>query len=206
MWSPHLIKGVLMEQEEQKRVRRTKAEMEQARAQTQAILEQPTDQTTSKFKAIQEKGYVEFWSHAYKLVVASFKKHFLPDNIAPTPSDWQNMQHEHIFHTKTSDGKNQIHSNPVGGHFHVLNVETGPDGTVPVVTCISGPKKYVMTKNAYNQKVKTIVDFLPGIDTHTHEIEFKHSSKVKPRTVNAEAVKVVSYDANKLAPIPGVEG
>ena len=203
-----------------KRTRRTKAEMEAARAETistatpvaAAMASLHAGQSADRIAARSEPDYedvrfnsvAEFTSHAFKLAVSTFKKHFLPDNIRPSQADWLNMEHVHIFHTQTSDGKEQIHSNAVGGHFHILSVERAPKGKVPRVTCTSGPKRFIAQKDAYGVKRKVIADFNPGIDTHTHDVEYIGSSKVKPRTINPEATKVISSDAEKLAPIPDV--
>lgn len=186
-----------------KRTRRTKAEMEAARAEVTSTATPVS--ATPDYEDVRFNSIAEFTSHAFKLAVSTFKKHFLPDNIRPSQADWLNMEHVHIFHTQTSDGKEQIHSNAVGGHFHILNVERAPKGKVPKVTCTSGPKRFVVQKDAYGVKRKAIVDFNPGIDSHTHDVEYIGSSKVKPRTINPEATKVISSDAEKLAPIPGVE-
>ena len=189
-----------MEETTKTRTRRTKAEMEAAR---EVVASTHTPETDS-FEDVRFGSIAEFVSHAFKLTVSSFKKHFLPDNIRPTQADWHNIEHVHIFHSQNSDGKEQIHSAPVGGHFHIVTLEKAPKGKVPRILTISGPKKFVMQKDSYGIKSKTIADFNPGVDNHTHEIEYIGSSKVKPRTINPEATKVVSYEANKTAPIPDV--
>lgn len=164
-----------------------------------------TTEDTAGFEPIRFGKLASFVTHTFKLTLSHFKRHFLNDNEQPTPQDWHNTEHVHWFHTVTSDGKEQLYSNSIGGHFHKMEVVQGPKGTVPKVKCISGPLKYVKVKNQYGKFVKSVAPFNPGIDEHTHETQYLKSDEIKPKTVNTETAKVISMDALKTAPIPGVE-
>jgi hypothetical protein len=145
----------------------------------------------------------------YKLKLASMKK-----NVAYMPNTFEilSVQHEHFFHTVDSSGTKQKHSNLVGSHFHQMTVVPQGNGAPPIVKC--GPAVKEVKKLVNGRVVKVVEPCLRypdergdmQVDNHTHEIEYIKSNKIPVRKVNAEAVKVISAEAAKGAPIPGVTG
>jgi hypothetical protein len=125
--------------------------------------------------------------------------------------DIRDIEHQHFFHSHDSSGREMTHSTSTGGHFHVIEVGTDPKTGAPVAKC-SGPKTYMHKKGK-----KFLVD-LPAfksmdqngkeiVDTHTHNVVYARSSLVKPRTVNAESIKIIDQlETSKEAPIPGIQG
>lgn len=151
---------------------------------------------------------IEFKSRLFRLKPAKMMKHVLLGNDQETFAD---VQHQHFYHTYDSSGKFQPHSVAVGGHFHIMTMTDDPETGEPIVTC-SGPKTF-----AYKKNKKVIVDLPPFkatddqgndiVDRHTHEVVYERTSKIKPRTVNAESVRVIDQLENsRSAPIDGIKG
>lgn len=151
-------------------------------------------------------GTVEFVSHLFKLTDAKLKKKVI---MGQGSDSIQDATHNHFFHTHDSSGKAQDVSIAVGGHFHVMEVSYDPETGEPTATC-SGPKTYV-----FEDGRKVMVD-LPSIgkddrrrpvyDTHTHEVVYQTSARLRPRKLNTESVGILNNEANKTAPIPGISG
>lgn len=116
--------------------------------------------------------------------------------------DIQKFEHSHIFHTIDSDGRKQENCSAIGGHFHRMKVTHVPGGA-PVVECVTGPMREVR-RRVKGQFVK-VVEPVPGEDDHRHDVVYLHSEKISLRSVNVEAVRVQQVDAQKTAPIPGVQ-
>ncbi len=150
---------------------------------------------------------IEFDSDLYRLKTAKMKKNV---HWNKSDADWRDVDHEHFFHTFDSNAKKMGDCNSVGGHFHLMKVENVPGG-VPKVTC-SGPKKFIHKKG---KKIMVDASDVPplgedgkpnhGYDGHVHEVVYERSSRMKPRIMNAESVKLISEDANKAANIPGIQ-
>ncbi len=150
----------------------------------------------------------EFDSHLFELKTAKMLKNASWSSETP---DIRALDHQHFFHTFDSSGREQVHSTATGGHFHVITVSKGKNGE-PIAKC-SGPKIY-----AHKKGKKFVVDApqFKAIDNetgenikddHTHETIYQRSSTVKPRTVNAESLKVVDIlESTKEQRIPGIQG
>jgi hypothetical protein len=151
------------------------------------------------------KNQIEFDHDLYKLEVSHFLKNTAIDGQRP---EYVKAEHVHFFHTVNSSGKTQIYSTPVGGHFHKMKV-IHEKGKAPRVVCDSGPLKFVTTKNEYGER-KKITEALNKADTHTHDVIYLKSDKLKPRNSNAEAVKLQSriadHQAKTTATIEGITG
>lgn len=147
-----------------------------------------------------------FESHLFKLEGANMKKKVV---LGQNNDTIQEVPHAHFFHTVDSSGKPQEHSVAVGGHFHLVTVNYDPQTGEPKATC-SGPMTYGYVKNR-----KVVID-LPDVgtdernrpirDTHTHDVVYQRSSKVVPRTVSVEAVKILDSEASKTKPVEGIKG
>lgn len=125
------------------------------------------------------------------------------------PPEYKPTSHMHWFRTFDSDGRKQIRSQAVGGHFHMMEVIPQQNGPA-IVNCGPAVKEI---QNKYKKKV--LVPFIPEVkepgaedpgDSHTHEVVYNRSQRLNMRTANAEAAKVLTMDANKGAPIPGISG
>lgn len=149
----------------------------------------------------------EFKSRLFKLLPAKMLKSIMQGQ---DQSSIQEVTHQHFHHTIDSSGKVQDHSVAVGGHFHIMTIKEDPNTGEPIATC-SGPKTF-----AYRKNKKVIVDLKSfGVDdrgndimdTHTHEVIYERTSKIKPRTVNAESLKIIDQlESSKVAPIEGIKG
>lgn len=120
------------------------------------------------------------------------------------------QEHVHFFHTYDSNGKKQTRSSSIAGHTHqITEISQGP-GQPPKITV--GPAvKEVRSKDKKTKK--WIISYAPaddGLDDnevgHTHEPEYLWSEEVETRDINAEALKLESYEANKGAAVAGVVG
>lgn len=139
----------------------------------------------------------------FKLMPANMIKNtnWNPDS-AP---NYEQVIHQHFFHTYDSSGRAMVTSESVGGHFHEITLQetVAADGSrgIPKVIACSGPKKYtkqrVMGKNS---KVPTPIKD----DNHTHAVEYIKSDTVEVRVVNPEAYKVVLDDESKGRPVQGI--
>lgn len=141
----------------------------------------------------------------FKLEVAKMTKD-ISWNAVP---DYRFVEHCHFFHTVDSSGKKQKYSTATGGHFHEMKVSE-KDG-VPVVECVSGPLEWRWVKRG-NKKFKKAVPVLEGkyldfenenpsqpADIHVHDTSYVKSDKIELRRVNAEAVKLVTDNAQLTA-------
>jgi hypothetical protein len=138
----------------------------------------------------------KFWHHCFKLKNAEM----LVNTSFTDDPQYDKVTHSHFFHTKDSDGKIQVKSNAVGGHFHEVEV-TETAGGVPRIK-ISGPKKEVRTKirGRWTKIYEPIQD-----DMHMHEIEYLYSEELTPRQHSTESLKVQNYVANKEAQASAIE-
>lgn len=128
----------------------------------------------------------QFMHDLFKLKVAvMLRNESVFENDAP---NLIRLEHCHVFHTITSDGKKQTRSSSIGGHFHKMEiVEQQGEGLPPKVRCISGPMKEVV-KLVHGKRVKVEVP-ANDFDDHTHEIEYDRSNVIVERTRNVEAAK-----------------
>lgn len=130
-----------------------------------------------------------FFHHLYKLELSDFQKNIAIDGQEPV---YEETEHVHFFHTVTSDGKEQIYSTSVGGHFHQMKITPNPKGPKhpPKVECVSGPMRLVRKKNKYGQFVK-VLEPMNDVDHHTHTVAYRKSDELRPKAANIEAVKTM---------------
>jgi hypothetical protein len=143
----------------------------------------------------------EFKSDLFKLEVAEC-------NIDKSWNDVPNLEaveHVHFFHTFDSDGRKMMRSNAVAGHFHVIEyTEQGDDKPVKI-TKVSGPMKEVK-RRIKGKFVKVIEPVTASLeDDHTHKPTYRRTENVVARQISAQAVTIESIEANKTAPIQGVQ-
>lgn len=138
----------------------------------------------------------------FKLELSKFKKNLAIDDEAP---EYVDVEHCHFFHTVDSNGRKQMFSNSVGGHFHKLEIkDQGPD-MPPEILSISGPLTYAMRRGRGGKKEKVIVPFT-DVDAHTHEVTYVKSNKISKRKLSAEAAKVqFALEAKHTTELAGVE-
>lgn len=116
----------------------------------------------------------------YKLKVASLVRNASYNESQPI---FENVEHCHYFHSIDSRGRKMETSSKVGGHFHKMEVQ--PDGTV-----ICGP---AVTEVKVKKHGRVVTEYRTNRhDTHTHEVEYRFSEKIKPQTPNVEFAKVQS--------------
>ncbi len=162
----------------------------------------PTTQTHSQTQGgLRFSNQAEYLHHLYKLEIAKFKSNKAPDGFHP---DWQDNEHVHWFHTINSDGKTQVRTNSVGGHYHKMEVlDQGPD-LPPIVTCVSGPLKEV-SKLQYGRRVKFEVP-VNDVDNHSHDTTYVKSNVIVERIKNIEAAKAEAaiMARSQSSSIPGI--
>lgn len=149
-----------------------------------------------------------FKSDLFKLEVAEC-------NINKSWNDAPNLEeveHVHFFHTYDSDGRKMEKSNIVANHFHVVEYEnqTDKDGKIladlPVkIKSVSPPMREVKEriKGKWTKVIRPIKADLE--DNHTHEITYRRSEEIVARQISAQAVNIEAQEANKTAPIQGVQ-
>lgn len=138
----------------------------------------------------------------FRLNVANMVKNVGVDAPDQEPTIVE-MAHTHFFHTVDSDGRPQTHSVYIGGHCHKMTVLPASEpGEVPTVIC--GPAVREVRKKHRGKFIK-VWENLPD-DTHSHEVQYIRSDKIRLRTANAEAANVIAVEAQKTAPIPGIQG
>jgi hypothetical protein len=144
-------------------------------------------------------------SDLYKLGLSRFKRNVSWTDVPQI----EELDHNHLFHTFNSDGKQQFYCTAVGGHFHLMEVFPGKDGEAPRVKCASGPLKWVQRKvRGRFTKVAEPVLLPEGEDedNHVHETFYLGSTEVTKRMGNTVAAGIIAADAQKTAPIAGVRG
>lgn len=170
--------------------------------------QQLVDQTETNPHAIERRyrGEQEYDMDLYKLSVAEDAKN------ANTPDDpiILKQPHSHIFRTYDSDGRPLSRSSAITGHFHEVKVIPQGKGKSPLLEI--GPAVHEVRR----RKGKSFVKAVERVDAsgkeedvmrqHTHTYEYVDSRRIALRKVNIEAVKVHTAEANKTAPIPGVQG
>jgi len=114
--------------------------------------------------------------------------------------------HQHIWRTFDSDGKKQIYSSPVGGHFHEITFEESKNGEPAKVLSISEPLTFgiEMVRGKPKKVAKPLAEYLE--DKHTHEVLYLKSDVVESRVQNPKAINMIAEEAQKTAPVPGVLG
>jgi len=164
-----------------------------------ALNKAPTPVATGE--AIKFETQTNHTHHLYKLEIANFKANRAPDGMQP---DWMDNEHVHWFHTITSDGKTQVRTNSVGGHYHKMEVVEQGAGLAPKVKCISGPLKEVV-KIQYGKRTRIEVP-ANDLDNHTHTTKYVKSNVIVERTKNVEAAKAEAQIMSRYqTSVPGVQ-
>lgn len=147
------------------------------------------------------KQNIRIESDLFKLQTAKAKK-----NVSWSDGDIQleEVEHVHFFHTYDSDGRRQDRSAPVGGHFHLVEFEEGKNGKPAKIKSISGPMKMAKVKEKGRWKQKPVPLSEELEDSHTHDIKYLKSDSVQAREHNVNAIQMVGEEAQKTAPIAGV--
>lgn len=158
---------------------------------------------------------MELDSDLYKLEVANMRRFLGHDLKFPDSNEFVQCEHVHFFHTLDSSGRKQFYSNPIGGHFHKMEViPSANPSDPPLVKCVSGPLEWRRKRVGRNkfQRVAVPTNAYGEVngenysDVHTHETTYLKSDKVKKRKANTEAAVIETHYANKIAPVAGVQG
>jgi len=171
-----------------------------AKTQTQAKPEVILKKNRAHLTERQYSKEVQIDHDLFWLSTSKMKRNIAMSHEVP---EFRSIDHQHQYHTVTSDGKTQVTSSSIGGHFHKMEVIKHKDGSIEA-KCISGPVRYVKVKQ-YG-KWKKIIQPINDYDVHTHEVEYVKSDRIGKRLINAEAATVQAVDAQKVSPVPGVQG
>ncbi len=159
------------------------------------VKKSPAHVTERQYSKEVEIDHDLFW-----LRTAPMKRNLAMPHEAP---EYRSIDHQHQYHTVTSDGKEQVTSSSIGGHFHKMEVVKHEDGSIEA-KCVSGPVRYFKVKQ--HGKWKKIMKPINDFDDHCHEVEYVKSDRIGKRLINAEAATVQAVDAQKVAPVAGVQG
>lgn len=119
------------------------------------------------------------------------------------PAKFSHWEHTHPFRTYGKKGEKLTMSTPIGGHFHIVEWEPSQNSEEPpIIKSVSGPM--VMGKKKVKGKVVQMPVPANEYDDHTHDVEYISTSQIQFSTANLEAQKVIAFEANKTAPVPGV--
>lgn len=146
----------------------------------------------------------EIWSDTFKLLPAIYvKRDGLAMHPDENPSDFVSAEHVHFYRTFDSDGKKLERCAAMCNHFHVIKTAPNPDDPdTPMIVEVSTPMKLGKRRKQGKWVIEPIA--LNNYDEHTHEVEYVKSGKVKARVTNLEAQKVIAYESQKGASVPGV--
>lgn len=174
---------------------------------------EPTNNALKKIKTLNPNANVRFSeqsevnSHLYKLVEADVIKYIgkgtdkdkSPDT---NPEEFLSMGHAHVFRTVDTDGNYHTKSVPIGGHYHLVELEfdeKNPEAA-PKIVAMSGPMQTV------HKKVKgrmTVTDQpLNDYDDHTHDVIYVKSEKLMARTKNTDAQAFLNKESAKVPAPP----
>ena len=144
----------------------------------------------------------EIHCDTYRLEVAKMIKNMAFNKGA---YDLEKIEHVHHFHTYNSDGKKEVYCQNVGGHTHKINYKE-VEGGVPEIISV-GPPIQIIKKTVRGKKQLVEVQLDPNLeDNHTHEINYRSSSKVLKRQLDPRAAQMQGDEAQKVKPVAGVIG
>lgn len=153
-------------------------------------------------------GKVQIFTDLFKLKVAKVIKYegWDESNEHPEshPNKFSTWEHTHPFRTFDKKGDRMEACTPIGGHFHIVEWEPNenPDAP-PVVKSVSGPM--VMQRKIVRGRPSMVPVPANDYDEHTHDVEYLRSCQIEVGQTNVEAAKVIAAEAQKTAPIPGVQ-
>ena len=161
-------------------------------ARLQAIEKQAAEDKAARAQRVY-KNAIELDHDLFKLEPSTMKKNV---SFTDVPS-YVSLEHCHIYHTISSDGKRQTQCSPTGGHFHVVEIVKEATETEPPVLKVGPPVKYAWQRNRRTKHTQKIaVPFDEG-DDHRHIVQYVRSEKIRPRKLNTEFVK---YQSSQAAP------
>ena len=158
------------------------------------------EETNAEQKRIFGNNF-EFKSDLFKLEVAECNLNKSWNDIPMLES----IEHVHFFHTYDSNGRKMARTNIVAGHFHVIEYEEqGGDKPVKILS-VSGPMHEVKRKvlGRWQKVAEAISDTLQ--DDHTHKISYRRTERVQARQTSPQAANIEAAEANKTAPISGIQ-
>jgi hypothetical protein len=158
------------------------------------------EETNAEQKRIFGNNF-EFKSDLFKLEVAECNLNKSWNDIPMLES----IEHVHFFHTYDSNGRKMARTNIVAGHFHVIEYEEqGGDKPVKILS-VSGPMHEVKRKvlGRWQKVAESISDTLQ--DDHTHKISYRRTERVQARQTSPQAANIEAAEANKTAPISGIQ-
>lgn len=143
----------------------------------------------------------EFKSDLFKLEVAECHM----DKSWNDVPNLEAVEHVHFYHTYDSDGRKMAKTNTVAGHFHLIEYqEQGEDKPVKIIS-VSGPMRELKRriKGRFTKVNEPVSDKLE--DNHTHKITYRRTEKIQARQISPNAVNIEAAEAQKTAPISGVQ-
>lgn len=144
---------------------------------------------------------VEFKSDLFKLEVAECN---LDKSWNDVPQ-LEQIEHVHFFHTYDSNGRKMARTNIVAGHFHVIEYEEQGENKPVKIISVSGPMHEVK-RRVMGRWVKVAEAISQNLqDDHTHKISYRRSEIVKARQTSPQAVNIEAQEANRTAPISGIQ-
>ena len=161
--------------------------METQEKQTKKVVSKKVSEQSPKKSKRVYKGQKEVDHDLYKLLAAPMIKN---QSWWTDRENLVGLEHCHMFHTIDSNGKEQFYSSQVGGHQHKITFERDDDGMIipesvkigpPVRRTKSGDIQLVVSRDKRGNVSK--------YDTHTHEMEYILSERIKVRQRNEEAAK-----------------
>lgn len=160
------------------------------------------------FKPEAQQTSNRVFGNAFNFKSDLFKLEVAECNIDKSWTDAPNLEaveHVHFFHTYDSDGRKMMRTNMVAGHFHTIEYTDQGDDKPVKITAVSGPMREVK-RRIKGKFVKVIEPVNSSLeDDHTHKPTYRRTENVVARQISAQAVNIEAQEANKTAPISGVQ-
>lgn len=163
---------------------------------------------SSGFNPEQTNSQNRVYGSKVKIKTDLFKLEVAECNMNKSWNDVPNLEsveHVHFFHTYDSDGRKMTKTNTVAGHFHAIEVEDQGNDKPAKIISVSPPMRELRRriKGKFTKVFEPIDSALE--DEHTHEITYRRTEIVDARQVSPNAVSIEAQEANKTAPIAGVQ-
>lgn len=171
----------------------------------------PTPNATKPAPAARKRtftGKVEGLTDLFRLKAADVIKHDSGATVDAHPESHANefttWPHSHPYRTYDKSGKALDYCTPIGGHFHIIKTKPSTNkDEPPEIIEVSGPM--VMSWKVIKGKKVQVPVPANEYDDHTHEVEYVRSVKFETSSANFEAAAVIAMEANKTAPVQGVQ-
>lgn len=166
------------------------------------------------------KGDLEFRHDLFKLLITDMKKNTSYKAFDPKLEE---VPHVHFFHSHDMKGKQNVHCQAVGGHFHEVTIKWGEDkdGNLVILSAECGPPLRIGQKRLRNGKVKSLVErvrfkkavdpededdpeYTYLVDDHRHEIEYRGSEMISPAKLRQQREADKAKLAQMLAAQPSL--